>query len=111
LDTGAKIDAVVPQPITRVGNVLQQSDKTIDVYFDQQMNTTDVTSPAFYRLIDATNNSITLPQTVTYSDNATLTLNSAGSTILSYNGVSAAPLTIFNQATRVTVTNAGVNNT
>ncbi len=53
LDTGAKIDAIVPQPITRVGNVLQQSEKTIDVYFDQQMNTSDVTSPAFYRLIDA----------------------------------------------------------
>src|SRR5205814_325142 len=69
------------------------------------------TSPAFYRLIDATTNSITLPQTVTYSDNATLTINQAGSTTLSYNGVSAAPLTIFNQATRVTVTNAGVNNT
>ncbi|HEY2414173.1 MAG TPA: choice-of-anchor L domain-containing protein, partial [Pirellulaceae bacterium] len=111
LDTGAKIDAVVPQPITRVGSVLQQSDKTIDVYFDQQMNTTDVTSPAFYRLIDATNNSIALPQTVTYSDNATLTINSAGSTTLSYNGVSGAPITVVNQTTRVSITNAGTNGT
>src|SRR5262245_55897112 len=39
LDLGAKVEAIVPQPITRVtGNVQQQSSNTIDVYFDQTLN-------------------------------------------------------------------------
>ena len=62
LDLGAKIDAIVPQPITRdaVTNVLTQNNKTIDVYFDQQMLPSDVTRPGFYHLIDATSGAITL---------------------------------------------------
>ncbi len=112
LDTGAKIDAIVPQPIVRTGNVLQQSANTIDVYFDQQMNTTDVTKPGFYRLIDATTGSITLPQSIAYSDDATLALGASGATLLSFNGTAAtSPLTISNQSTRVTVTSAGAANT
>lgn len=111
LDLGAKIDAVVPQPINRVNNVLQQSSNMIDVYFDQQMSTTDVTRPGFYHLIDATSGTIALPTSVTYSNDATLTLLASGTTTLSYNGVAATlPLTISNQTTRVTINSAGTNN-
>src|SRR6478609_5481645 len=113
LDTGSKISAIVPQPITRnptAGpqfNALSQSYNTIDVYFDQQMNLADVTKPGFYRLIDATDGSITLPTSVKYSDDSTLSIVNSGPTSLSYNGVSAtSPLNINNQTTRVTITNA-----
>ncbi len=113
LDTGAKIDAIVPQPIVRgANNILQQSANTIDVYFDQQMNTSDVTKPGYYRLIDSTTGSITLPQSITYSDDATLAVVSGGATLLSFNGTAASsPLTVSNQSTRVTVTSAGSANT
>src|SRR5262245_44723159 len=69
VDLGSKVNAIVPQPITRLANnVLQQSSNTIDVYFDQQMSTTDVVKPGYYRLIDTTNGAITLPSTITYSE-------------------------------------------
>src|SRR5207248_959818 len=72
VDLGAKVDAIVPQPITRVTTngvmSLQQSSNTIDVYFDQQMLTSDVVKPGFYRLIDATSGAITLPTSITYSE-------------------------------------------
>jgi hypothetical protein len=118
LDLGAKVDAIVPQPISRntVSNVLTQKNDTIDVYFDQPMGVSSsdparATNPAFYRLIDATSGAITLPQSVTYSEDATLSVLSAGMTTLSYNGVSAtAPLTIANQTTRVSLISAGTNN-
>jgi hypothetical protein len=67
LDLGTKIDAIVPQPVTRgANNILVQNNKTIEVYFDQdQLSPTDVTKATFYHLIDATTGSITLPQGVT----------------------------------------------
>src|SRR6267142_5730045 len=41
LDLGTKVEAIVPQPITRgVNNVLAQSNNTIEVYFDQSQLST-----------------------------------------------------------------------
>jgi hypothetical protein len=66
LDLGAKVEAVVPQPITRTNNILSQGgSNTIEVYFDQLMLAGgDQQKPSFYRLIDASTGSIALPQSV-----------------------------------------------
>lgn len=65
LDLGTKVEAIVPQPITRGATGLTQSGNTIDVYFDSnELNPTDVRKPSFYRLIDASTGTIMLPQSV-----------------------------------------------
>ncbi len=52
LDLGAQVIAVVPQPITRVGDTLTQEDDKIVVYFnDDDLDSASATDPAFYQLI------------------------------------------------------------
>lgn len=67
LDLGTQITAVVPQPITRTAGVLSQTKNEIVVYFDHDaMNTGSVQNPAFYRLVNTSTGSITLPLSVTF---------------------------------------------
>ncbi len=52
LDLGPQIVAVVPQPISRVGGVLQQARNEIEVYFnDDDLNVASAQNAAFYQLI------------------------------------------------------------
>lgn len=52
LDLGARIVAVVPQPIERLNNALVQARNEIEVYFnDDDLNVQSATDPAFYQLI------------------------------------------------------------
>ncbi len=89
LDLGAQVIAVVPQPITRSGSVLQQARNQIVVYFDDQnLNATEATDPSYYRVVDlaltsnesgGTKDKILLPESVAYdsaTNSATLTFAS-----------------------------------
>src|SRR5262245_41182393 len=111
VDLGSKVDAIVPQPITRTNNVLQQSSNTIDVYFDQQMSAVDVVKPGFYRLIDATSGAITLPQSITYSEDETITFKQppSGTAQLSYNGISASSPLAVGASTTAAAVQANLN--
>ncbi|MFO0882801.1 MAG: dockerin type I domain-containing protein [Pirellulales bacterium] len=77
LDLGAKVVAVVPQPITRTGNVLSQSASTVDVYFNQDtLNQASAQNPIFYRLTNQATGVTVNPTGVVYSsatNKATLT--------------------------------------
>ncbi len=68
LDLGAKVVAVVPQPITRAANVLSQSANTVEVYFNQDtLNQASAENPIFYRLTDQATGTVVNPTGVTYS--------------------------------------------
>ncbi|MGV3606198.1 MAG: GEVED domain-containing protein [Planctomycetaceae bacterium] len=77
LDLGAKVVAVVPQPITRTGNVLSQSASTVDVYFNQDtLNQASAQNPIFYLLTNQATGVTVNPTGVVYSsatNKATLT--------------------------------------
>lgn len=77
LDLGAKVVAVVPQPITRTGNVLSQSANTVEVYFNQDtLNQASAQNPIFYRLTNQATGVTVNPTGVVYSsatNKATLT--------------------------------------
>ena len=74
LDLGAQVLAVVPQPVTRnPDGTLAQARKTIEVYFnDDPLDPAAAENPSFYQLIDTnrtitnTDDTVILPQTVTY---------------------------------------------
>ncbi len=52
LDLGPRVVAVVPQPITRLNNLLVPARNEIEVYFnDDDLNPQAATNPAFYQLI------------------------------------------------------------
>ena len=52
LNLGAKVEAVVTQPITRLpSGSLQQARNQIEVYFNEEIATADALNPAFYQLI------------------------------------------------------------
>lgn len=52
LKLGAKVEAIVPQPIIRLpSGALQQARNQIDVYFNEEIAAADATNPAFYQLI------------------------------------------------------------
>ena len=84
LDLGAQIVAVVPQPLTRIGNQLQQARDQIVVYFNEdRLDANSAQDPRFYQLI-FTSDTVTNtddgpahhPTTVQYNPNehrATLT--------------------------------------
>jgi hypothetical protein len=84
LDLGAQVVAVVPQPVSRVGGVLQQARDKIEVYFNNDdLDANSVTNPAFYHLIatnetaDTSDDPVAVnPTSVTYdpvADKAVLT--------------------------------------
>ena len=84
LELGAKIVAVVPQPISRANNgSLVQNRKSIEVYFNNDdLSKTSAENPAFYKLIltrDSVNpgdDQVFMPASVTYdavADKAVLT--------------------------------------
>ncbi|NOX54097.1 MAG: hypothetical protein GXP27_06585, partial [Planctomycetes bacterium] len=87
IDLPPQVVAVVPQPIERVGNTLQQRKDQIVVYFnDDDLDPATATMPRFYQLIDTRgtvqtdDDTILLPQSVTYDsveDKAVLTFANA----------------------------------
>ncbi|WP_339733694.1 Calx-beta domain-containing protein [uncultured Gimesia sp.] len=68
LDLGAKVVAVVPQPVSGGGTgSLTQALNQIDVYFnDDPLDQTSAENTLFYQLIDTTTNVIVNPASVTY---------------------------------------------
>ncbi|MEX2176014.1 MAG: PPC domain-containing protein, partial [Pirellulaceae bacterium] len=68
LDLGAKVMAVVPQPIARnaTTGALTQNMRAIEVYFDQNEFGASVSNPAYYKLVSTTTGAIALPQNVVY---------------------------------------------
>ena len=78
LDLGATVQAVVPQPVVRdASGAITQLRDTVHVYFnDDTLNQASAEDPKFYQLIDtagtldSSDDTITLPQSVTY-DSAT----------------------------------------
>ena len=121
LDLGAKVIAVVPQPVTRVSGALQQASDTVVVYLnDDNLNPTLAGSPTFYRLINtsntltATDDVLFLPTAVTYSsttDTATLRFDNDNNIATAYSlpagtwrldvGVSDEPNDLAAKAVRV----------
>lgn len=110
LDLGPQVQAVVPQPVVRVGTQLQQQRDTIVVYFDSdkllvendgagQPTSRSVENPSFYQLIFTsdtvrnTDDSVFLPTDVKYNAATnTATLRFAGD-INDLLGSSAGPAT------------------
>ena len=69
LQLGAQVISVVPQPITRDPNtgVLSQAKNEIHVYFNEaDLDPVTASTPAFYRLIDARDQSLLFPSSVAY---------------------------------------------
>lgn len=64
LDLGAQILGVVPQPITRVNDKLQQDFNSIVVYFNQPMKSSDANNPSIYQLINTKDTDTTADDTV-----------------------------------------------
>ena len=121
LDLGAKVIAVVPQPVTRVSGALQQASDTVTVYLnDDNLNPTLAGSPTFYRLINtsntltATDDVLFLPTAVAYSsttDTATLRFDNDNNIATAYSlpagtwrldvGISDEPNDLSAKAVRV----------
>ncbi|WP_404306775.1 Ig-like domain-containing protein [Neorhodopirellula lusitana] len=69
LDRGAQVIAVIPQPVTRDGaGNLEANLNRVDVYFDQEMDATEVVNTSFYRFVDSNNSAAPVlnPSSVDY---------------------------------------------
>jgi VCBS repeat-containing protein len=75
LDRGAQVVSVVPQPIS-YDPLSQASDEIVVFFDDQPLDPTQVVDPAYYRLVNtagsptASDDSTTLPESVTYDSTA-----------------------------------------
>src|SRR5690606_27442563 len=78
---GAKVTAVVPQPISRVGGVLSQAGNQIVVHFNEDdLDPNSASDPRYYQLHNVTDGTLLLPQTVVYdssTNTATLTFGTS----------------------------------
>ncbi|QDT89881.1 Calx-beta domain-containing protein [Gimesia algae] len=73
LDLAPKITAVVPQPVTRSDGSIDQSLNTIEIYFEGEIDENSAINPAFYQLINTTDNSIISPEDLTDEFDAVVT--------------------------------------